>query len=288
VLGLVDASGHRAATYTYDPLGKARTTTQTYRFQGTYLDPTGLYKMGTRYYGPTIGRFTQTDPSGKETNPYLAFGADPVNHTDPNGTFSLGGSSVTSPTEQVQEPAWAPSSARVWDCSVAPSPPLLFLRALKRAHSSAASGRSWAWDSPSTMPDGGTSVLPDALHADLPDQIRNRAAQVLHDGETIMAATAAKVGWPGMPYVLLPASCYVALTDRRVIGFLATRFKATPGRMWFERPLSALAITSRTRQITVDLGDGHRKTLHLSPTHGQATDAFMHAVLALDHPETRR
>jgi RHS repeat-associated protein len=75
-------------------LGKARTTTQTvpqpYRFQGTYLDPTGLYKMGARYYDPTLGRFTQTDPSGKETNPYLAFGADPVDHTDPNGTLSLG------------------------------------------------------------------------------------------------------------------------------------------------------------------------------------------------------
>jgi RHS repeat-associated protein len=94
VLGLVDAVGRRTATYTYDPLGKARTTTQTvpqpYRFQGTYLDPSGLYKMGARYYDPTLGRFTQTDPSGKETNPYLALGADPVNHIDPNGTFSLG------------------------------------------------------------------------------------------------------------------------------------------------------------------------------------------------------
>jgi hypothetical protein len=131
-------------------------------------------------------------------------------------------------------------------------------------------------------------MLPDALHPNLPDQIKNRAAQVLLDGETIKAATAAKVGWPSMPYVLLPASCYVALTDRRIIGFLATKLKATPGRMWFERPVAALATTPRTRQITVDLENGHRKTLHLSPTYGQATDAFMHEVLAMDHPETRR
>ncbi|SHN36166.1 RHS repeat-associated core domain-containing protein, partial [Actinacidiphila paucisporea] len=91
VVGLVNAAGTKVDTYTYDPTGQARTTTQTtpqpYRFQGTYLDPTGLYKMGARYYDPTLGRFTQTDPSGKETNPYTAFGNDPANHTDPNGLF---------------------------------------------------------------------------------------------------------------------------------------------------------------------------------------------------------
>lgn len=94
VLGLVDAAGHRTATYTYDSLGGARTTAQSvpqpYRFQGTYLDPTGGYTMGARYYDPILGRCTQTDPSGKETNSYPAFGADPVNRTDPGGTLSFG------------------------------------------------------------------------------------------------------------------------------------------------------------------------------------------------------
>ncbi|MER7776715.1 RHS repeat-associated core domain-containing protein [Streptomyces sp. NPDC096191] len=28
---------------------------QPYRFAGAYADPTGLYKMGHRYYDPTLG-----------------------------------------------------------------------------------------------------------------------------------------------------------------------------------------------------------------------------------------
>ncbi|MFJ4409041.1 RHS repeat-associated core domain-containing protein [Streptomyces sp. NPDC088910] len=93
VVALADNAGNRVDNYHYDPTGSPEqgpTTTETvpqpYRFQGTYLDPTGLYKMGARYYDPTLGRFTQTDPSGQETNPYTAFGNDPTNHTDPNGT----------------------------------------------------------------------------------------------------------------------------------------------------------------------------------------------------------
>ncbi|MFJ2955436.1 RHS repeat-associated core domain-containing protein [Streptomyces sp. NPDC087270] len=45
--------------------------------------------MGARSYDPTLARFTQTDPSGQETNPYTAFANNPANNTDPNGTFSL-------------------------------------------------------------------------------------------------------------------------------------------------------------------------------------------------------
>ncbi|MFB6752527.1 RHS repeat-associated core domain-containing protein [Streptomyces sp. NPDC056353] len=33
--------------------------------------------MGHRYYDPTLGRFTQPDPSGQETNPYLYAGVTP-------------------------------------------------------------------------------------------------------------------------------------------------------------------------------------------------------------------
>ncbi|MEU0025124.1 RHS repeat-associated core domain-containing protein [Streptomyces sp. NPDC006335] len=40
---------------------------QSCRYSGAYLDPTGLYKMGARYYDPQLGRFTQPDPSGEET-----------------------------------------------------------------------------------------------------------------------------------------------------------------------------------------------------------------------------
>ncbi|MFD9327851.1 RHS repeat-associated core domain-containing protein [Streptomyces sp. NPDC060065] len=74
VLGLVDEAGKRTHTYAYDPTGQARTTPtettpQPYRYAGAYADQTGLYKMGARYYDPTLGRFTQPDPSGQETNP---------------------------------------------------------------------------------------------------------------------------------------------------------------------------------------------------------------------------
>ncbi|MEU7283054.1 RHS repeat-associated core domain-containing protein [Streptomyces sp. NPDC045431] len=95
VLGLVDETGARTHTYAYNPTGRARTTTETipqpYRFAGAYADPTGLYKMGARYYDPNTGRFTQPDPSGQETNPYLYAAGDPVNRTDPTGLLSLSG-----------------------------------------------------------------------------------------------------------------------------------------------------------------------------------------------------
>ncbi|WP_279592820.1 RHS repeat-associated core domain-containing protein [Streptomyces liangshanensis] len=92
VIGLVDATGKRTATYAYGPYGEPRTTTgtaQPYRYTSTYLDPSGLYKMGARYYDANLGRFTQPDPSGKENNSYLYAGGDPVNHTDPTGLSAL-------------------------------------------------------------------------------------------------------------------------------------------------------------------------------------------------------
>ncbi|MFJ3539615.1 RHS repeat-associated core domain-containing protein [Streptomyces sp. NPDC090109] len=89
VIGLVDEAGKRTPTYAYTPYGTSQNTTeafpQPYRYAGAYLDPTGLYKMGARYYDPHLGRFTQPDPSGQETNPYLYATGDPINHTDPTG-----------------------------------------------------------------------------------------------------------------------------------------------------------------------------------------------------------
>ncbi|BFO18468.1 hypothetical protein SHKM778_48560 [Streptomyces sp. KM77-8] len=62
---------------------------QPYRFAGAYADATGLYKMGHRYYDPSLGRFTQPDPSGQEANTYLYADGDPVNKTDPDGLAAL-------------------------------------------------------------------------------------------------------------------------------------------------------------------------------------------------------
>ncbi|MER7777800.1 RHS repeat-associated core domain-containing protein [Streptomyces sp. NPDC096191] len=93
VIGLVDSAGKRTATYSYGPYGEARTTSgtdQPYRYTGTYLDPSGLYKMGARYYDPQLGRFTQPDPSGKESNLYAYAAGDPVNRIDPSGLDFLG------------------------------------------------------------------------------------------------------------------------------------------------------------------------------------------------------
>ncbi|RAJ66816.1 MULTISPECIES: RHS repeat-associated core domain-containing protein, partial [unclassified Streptomyces] len=92
VIGLVDASGKRTATYSYGPYGETRAnsgTNQPFRYTSTYQDPSGLYKMGARYYDPNLGRFTQPDPSGQENNAYLYAAGDPVNSSDPSGLFSL-------------------------------------------------------------------------------------------------------------------------------------------------------------------------------------------------------
>ncbi|MFI6434851.1 RHS repeat-associated core domain-containing protein [Streptomyces sp. NPDC050759] len=94
VLGLVDDAGKRTHTYAYGPTGLPRTTPteavpQPFRYTGAYLDPTGVYKMGARYYDPQLGRFTQPDPSGQEKNPYLYAGGDFINNSDPTGLFSF-------------------------------------------------------------------------------------------------------------------------------------------------------------------------------------------------------
>ncbi|WP_416531782.1 RHS repeat-associated core domain-containing protein [Streptomyces coelicoflavus] len=94
VLDLVDDAGKHTHTYAYGPTGLPRTTpteaapTQPFRYAGAYADPTGLYKMGHRYYDPALGRFTQPDPSGQETNPYLYADGDAVNNSGPTGLFS--------------------------------------------------------------------------------------------------------------------------------------------------------------------------------------------------------
>ncbi len=91
IIGLISTSGARTATYTYDPYGAHHTATGTaaatnpHRYISGYLDTsTGLYKLGIRYYDPTLGRFTQTDPTGQDPH-YTYARNNPCNYTDPTG-----------------------------------------------------------------------------------------------------------------------------------------------------------------------------------------------------------
>ncbi|MET9554538.1 RHS repeat-associated core domain-containing protein [Streptomyces sp. NPDC006645] len=91
VLALVSHTPSFTVTGSVSSSAVISTTIQPYRFAGACADPTGLYKMGARYYDHNLGRFTQPDPSGQDTNPYLYANGDPINNTDPTGLFSLSG-----------------------------------------------------------------------------------------------------------------------------------------------------------------------------------------------------
>lgn len=108
VVAIIDDSGDLKARYRFDPFGVSRDTGYTntvdspWRWQGQYLDGnTGMYKMGERYYAPTMSgdvvgettlynRWTQIDPLNqfqdpRQNNRYLYAGQDPVNFADPSG-----------------------------------------------------------------------------------------------------------------------------------------------------------------------------------------------------------
>ena len=80
-----------------DPYGQATTTAltgghidQPLRFTGQYQDPTGLYKMGLRYYHPDLARWTQPDPALSTgqlpfANTYTYIANNPTNYIDPTG-----------------------------------------------------------------------------------------------------------------------------------------------------------------------------------------------------------
>jgi len=67
-----------------------------FTFAGGSLDSaTTLYTFGTRYYDPSLGRWTQQDPVGgslgdlNSANRYTYAGDDPVNMVDPSGKSAL-------------------------------------------------------------------------------------------------------------------------------------------------------------------------------------------------------
>lgn len=92
VIGLFNASGSYLGGYSYSPYGETRAASTNavvagniLRYTGGELDTSGLYKLGARFYDSSLGRFTQSDPSGQEKNPYGYASCNPTNGADPSG-----------------------------------------------------------------------------------------------------------------------------------------------------------------------------------------------------------
>ncbi len=98
IVGMTDSSGNEVSRYDYNPYGQVINQQEQsglnnpWKFAGGYLDSsTSLYKFGTRYYDPALGRWTQQDPVGgslgdlNSANRYTYANDDPVNVVDPSG-----------------------------------------------------------------------------------------------------------------------------------------------------------------------------------------------------------
>jgi len=106
VVGLATTSGTLADNYryTYDPYGNQTSAEPAlgnpWRYAGglamdDITSGTKLTKFGTRFYDPSVGRWTQQDPvAGSIGNPatmnrYPYVGNDPVNSIDPTGRWGI-------------------------------------------------------------------------------------------------------------------------------------------------------------------------------------------------------
>ncbi|WP_405608193.1 RHS repeat-associated core domain-containing protein [Streptomyces sp. NBC_01508] len=95
VVGLANADGTVATSYTYDPYGQPTTSgaasSNPYTFTGRESDGTGLLHYRNRYYDPESGRFISQDPIGHAggTNLYQYALSSPTTYTDPTGNSPM-------------------------------------------------------------------------------------------------------------------------------------------------------------------------------------------------------
>ena len=90
VLALTDKAGSIVNGYQYDPYGNVVSQQEAVpniiKWVGGIWDAAaGLYKLGDRYYSPTLTRFTQRDPAHQCVNGYGYASDDPVDNSDPSG-----------------------------------------------------------------------------------------------------------------------------------------------------------------------------------------------------------
>lgn len=90
VIGLINATGTRVATYSYSPYGTTTASTggeagsNPFRYEGGYTDTTGDIHFGDRYLNPALGSLTQPDPMSAVFS-YSYAGDDPMSRVDPTG-----------------------------------------------------------------------------------------------------------------------------------------------------------------------------------------------------------